>query len=372
LKDIRKVRNRPEQMASGICLAAASYIEQCKLLDVELWMPNECIKCEDGASGFQPGESTTMKRSSSVNPTPNSADIVFVTEQKNTCNNAIYANSLKDLPTLMDKALKDSTISITDNRFAIVGYGSGNERTGPLPHTFTISSGIFSSADKVAFALNRLETTGRNSNRSSEVFNALQYAARLPFRPGVSKTIVLVTCDNSGKNDGSFYGDAMTMLKEAGITLHHLSPTHIALGGKRSWLTKKLYKPNSRVSGKKAVFGFNRNAVFTANGQADTVLRKQLNNPKDYLSTLAIQSGHGSVFDLTKLDQSNRNTAKKAGLIMAKQIALSGGQPRDCQVCDCLVNKDGQGSLQCSVCIMPEMDLVQESWKIYGKYWNDS
>lgn len=131
------------------------------------------------------------------------------------------------------------------------------------------------------------------------------------------------------------------------------------------------YKSKSKNSAKKEVFGYNRNAAFTANGQADTVLRKQINNPKDYLSTLAIQSGKGSVFDLTKLDQANRVTAKRAGLVMAKNIAAPGGSPPECQVCDCLVNKDGQGSLQCSVCIMPEMDLVQESWQIYGKYWNN-
>ena len=154
-------------------------------------------------------------------------------------------------------------------------------------------------------AFNRLEATGRHGNYSSEVFDSLKYAARLPFRPGVSKTIVLVTCDNSGKNDGSFYGDAMTMLKEGGITLHHLSPANIDVG-KRGWLAKKLLKSKARSSPKEEVFGYSRIAAITADGQTDVALRKQINNPKDYLSTLAIQSGKGTVFDLTKLDQSNR------------------------------------------------------------------
>ena len=48
-----------------------------------------------------------------------------------------------------------------------------------------------------------------------------------------------------GKNDGSFYGDAMTMLKEDGITLHHLSPTNVAVG-KRSWIAKKLLKSKAK------------------------------------------------------------------------------------------------------------------------------
>jgi hypothetical protein len=370
LDDMRKVRNRPEQMISGVCLAAASYVQQCKLLGVEIWMPNECVKCENNAVAFQPGESTTIKQNSSPIPKPSSADVVFVVEQKHTCSDTLYTQNLKDLPKQVDKAMKENPTPIINNRFAVVGYGSDDERLGPVPHVYTMSSEIFSSANKVEFAFKRLEASGTYGNYSSEVFNALKYAARLPFRTGVSKTIVLITCDNSGKNDGSFYGDAMTMLKEDGITMHHVLPETIEVG-KRSWISDKLLKSKPKTSPKKEVFGFNRNAAFTAAGKADIILRKQINNPKNYLSSLAIQSGKGGVFDLTKLDQGNGVVAKKAGMVMAKQIATAGGSPPDCQVCDCLVNKDGVGSLQCSICIMPEMDLVQESWKMYGKYWNN-
>ena len=162
----------------------------------------------------------------------------------------------------------------------------------------------------------------------------------------------------------------MTMLKEDGITLHHLSPTNISVG-KRGWLAKKLLKSKARNSPKKEVFGYSRTDAFTADGQSEVALRKQINNPKNYLSSLAIQNGKGTVFDLTKLDKSNQATAKRAGTAIANQIAAAGGSPPDCQVCDCLVNKDGQGTLQCSVCIMPDLDLVQESWQLYGKYWNN-
>ena len=37
----------------------------------------------------------------------------------------------------------------------------------------------------------------------------------------------------------------MTMLKEGGITLHHLSPTNVAVG-KRSWIAKKLLKSKAK------------------------------------------------------------------------------------------------------------------------------
>jgi hypothetical protein len=240
---------------------------------------------------------------------------------------------------------------------------------GPHPHTFTISSRIFSSAAQVEFAFDRLTSTGTNDDYSSNVFSALLYAARLPFRPGVSKTLVLVTCDNSGKNDGSFYGEAMTLLVESGITLHHLTPTKMILGGKRSWFSKKLHKAASKISaGKRAVIGYDKKVVFTADGQIDELLRKQLLDPKNYLSTLAIESGPGTVFDLQKLEQGIRSSKKEVAVMISQQIVRTGGHPPECQVCDCLVNKDGRGSLQCSVCIMPELDIVLDNWEQYGKY----
>jgi len=52
----------------------------------------------------------------------------------------------------------------------------------------------------------------KNIGDGGDVFAAMKFSARLPYRPGVSKSIILVTCSHG--DDGSFYGDGMTMLTE--------------------------------------------------------------------------------------------------------------------------------------------------------------
>lgn len=83
----------------------------------------------------------------------------------------------------------------------------------------------------------------RERGRPGDVPAALQFAARLPFRAGVSKTFVLVTCGgNPAQRDGAFFGDALTMAKEQNITVHHLTDGRFELrrGLKKSASRKML------------------------------------------------------------------------------------------------------------------------------------
>ena len=46
LRDIRRVRNRPEKMNQGICLTAAAYVEECRgAAGIKLWVPRQCASC---------------------------------------------------------------------------------------------------------------------------------------------------------------------------------------------------------------------------------------------------------------------------------------------------------------------------------------
>jgi hypothetical protein len=195
----------------------------------------------------------------------------------------------------------------------------------------------------------------RSDGKSGNVFEALQYAARMGFRAGVVKTFVLVTCDE-GAMTSSEYGDSMTMLTEQEITLHLLAPMDLHFkGSSRSRLASKLY-------------GFSKQSVITASG-SDQDLRRQLKNPKDHLSTLAQESG-GTVFNLNKLATRKRSTAKKASSVISQEVARL-CQPSECQVCDCLANADGQGRLMCHKCILPSIDIVLQNWEQYGPNWLD-
>ena len=92
-----------------------------------------------------------------------------------------------------------------DIKFSLVGFGGLGELA--KPHTFTSGSKIFNDKSKMTPALNNLKNNGKNG----DVFEALQYAARLGFRPGVTKTFVLVLCDDvtnvlTSKAYGDRYG----------------------------------------------------------------------------------------------------------------------------------------------------------------------
>ena len=124
------------------------------------------------------------------------------------------------------------------------------------------------------------------------MYDAITFAARIPTRAAVARPMIVLTCDKI--TDGSFYGDAIVMLKEGIIRLHYLNPARLTLKSKKSVRT---------------IFGYDKHSVFTSKSmkgrQGDAVLRRQLKVPKDYLSTLATESG-GSVFSQTVLSQKNR------------------------------------------------------------------
>ena len=80
----------------------------------------------------------------------------------------------------------------------------------------------------------------------SDAYSALKYAVdSLPYRAGAAKTLVMVTCDDEGHDDGDFYGDAMTMLELYDVSLHHLTPMDITLRRQR---TKAAVKKADKVS----------------------------------------------------------------------------------------------------------------------------
>merc|ERR1711881_694613 len=98
--------------------------------------------------------------------------------------------------------------------------------------------------------------------------------------------MVVITCDEVF--DGSFYGDAQTMLSNNDIVMHYITPTELAL------------KRPSQTD----IYGFDKRSVFTSrNPASDPTLRRHLKIPKDYLSALATESG-GSVFTQAQLAHS--------------------------------------------------------------------
>ena len=145
------------------------------------------------------------------------------------------------------------------------------------------------------------------------------------------------------------------------ITLHHLTA-----GSTLQWR-------GSRTRSTDKVHGFSKTHIYTARNlndvKGDSVLRKQLRDPKDFLSTLATESG-GTVFALSKFEANEPVENKKSGSIFGIQVAVR-AEPAECQVCDCVADSDGVGRLQCHKCILPAMDIVLKNWEQYQQMWTN-
>ena len=149
-----------------------------------------------------------------------------------------------------------------------------------------------------------------------DVYEAMSFAARMTFRASVAKVMVVITCDKI--TNGYFYGDAIITLREEFIKMHYISPTQLTLKNKKS---------------RNKILGYDKSSVFTARNlntlSGDAALRGQLKVPKDYLSTLATESG-GSVFSQASLVQSSRDF-KTAASIFGRRVAKT-SVPIECQV----------------------------------------
>jgi len=331
LRDMHTMKNRADKQA-GVCSSAAAYIKQCQQAGVELWMPGHCVRCNiNSQETMANGESTRIQGN-----TPQSADVVFIVQQSS----CLRDLELNDLPLLVDRSLTNK--GLTDNRYALVSF-AGKDKL-QRPHIFTSGSQIFNDVARMKTALDHLSNMPSDGT-AGDIFEALQFGARLNLRAGVVKTFVLVRCDASESLSSRAYGDSMTMLLEQGISLHVMMPLEMRLKGSTTKLTSKM-------------FGFSKNAVVTASS-LDKDLRRQLKDPKDQVSTLAQESG-GVVFDLNRLKSRKRTMAKKASTMMGKALAeLS--QPLDCEVCDCLADADGKGRVMCHRCVLPSIDIVLQN-----------
>lgn len=99
-----------------------------------------------------------------------------------------------------------------------------------------------------------------------DAYDALWYAARLPFRAGVSKTLVLVACNecsgDSSEHADSF-SDAVEMLLDGDLSLHVLAPNSVRL---RKAASKASGKSKGKAASKNKqgrIFGADRQGVFT-------------------------------------------------------------------------------------------------------------
>lgn len=315
-----------------VCNTAAAYWHACRRVEVHLPIPANCVQCQvpnNALEKFYEGETKTLKDGS----VPKSADVVFVIQHA-PCSNAV----LSKIRESVDDMIKAFTASgLRDIRFAVVGYGGSDHLFSA--HVHTMDGQIFSEASHLSSALHGFSTVLMPSAQEPDAMGALAYAAKLPFRAGVSKSLILVSCDGCQELSVR-YSDVQRVLMQSDVRLHVLSPQRIEL--------------KSRSPKTSLIFGVDDETVFTGKDVSDDELtgepdlRKYVRLPKDLCVALT-HSTDGSVFSAPQWTQSPASLQKKFTDVFARAVARK-AKPSDCQQCECVADSMGAGVPQCSSC----------------------
>ena len=320
------------QAEHDVCKTAAAYWHECRSVEVHIRMPASCVQCEVPLSRFEKfyeGETKTLKEGS----VPKSADVVFVIQHA-PCNNAVVSK-IRESVDDMNKAFTAS--GLREVRFAVVGFGGSDHLASA--HVHTMDGQIFAEASLLSSAMHAFSTESVPSSEQPDAMAALAYAARLPFRAGVSKSLILVACD-SCQEVSVRYSDIQRVLINSDVRLHVLSAQRIGL--------------KSRSPKTSLIFGVDDETVYTSKDVSDdelsgeSDLRKYVRLPKDLCVALT-HSTDGSVFSSPQWTQSAGNLQKKFTDVFSRALAMK-AQPTDCQQCECVADNVGAGVPHCSSC----------------------
>lgn len=169
------------------------------------------MRCEVGDSSSPQFESSTFTYDE-TNRAPKAADVVFIV-QHSSCNKDLL-DKVKGLVDDLEKAMRAE--DLTSTRYSIVGFGGKDHLRSP--HTHTMDSQVFNSANKVVQGLSRFNLEAGDVR---DPMDAIRFAAKLAFRPGASKTFVLLACDKCSQ-ESIRYRDLQMTLLESDIKLHVL------------------------------------------------------------------------------------------------------------------------------------------------------
>lgn len=89
---------------------------------------------------------------------------------------------------------------------------------------------------------------------------------------------------------------------------------------------------------------------------ADPVLKRQINVPKDLCTPLAMES-NGTRFNVEQ-------ATKKVLDVWSRRVAQT-SHPSSCQRCECVPDRFGSASIMCHQCVSPSLWKFMEEWKSY-------
>ncbi|XP_053673666.1 uncharacterized protein LOC128723926 [Anopheles nili] len=328
----------------GACTAALAYIEACAIEGTLLRVPNNCISCSMMNGSHVPEGSFVPLRDEDV---PKAADIVFIIEAKPCNEQFVQTKSISLLVESINRELQD--LGIHDTRYGVIAFG------GAVPfdraHSVVVGNNVFETHNRL---LPFFEHISVGNGTNEDIFDAITLASKLVFRPGASKTFIMLPCSRCTTSRMRLdFSSIVQLLVENDIKLHILADHELSF-------------QKSRVS--RLFYGMDNRAAYTKKDVKELVgdedLRRQIRLPKATLGeciALALETD-GSVFGGHKLrqDRANTNNTKKFIKVFAKRIAWT-AIPNSCQTCECTGHNTGVAYMQCIPCNYPSPFTIDDS-----------
>ncbi|KAL9926249.1 apolipoprotein lipid transfer particle isoform 1-T7 [Glossina fuscipes fuscipes] len=319
----------------GACAAALAYIEACTNAHIPLRVPEQCIYCQLDNGSFV-GEGTFIQLSDSQ--VPQSSDIVFIVEAKPCNENLMENKSIMSVVSVLEDQLLLQQIS--NNRYAVISFGGlpPFDKPRSIYHENSVFTTDYNKLTKYFSYIK----TGNGTNH--DILQAISTATHLNFRPGVSKTFILLPCSNCASKHMRFdYTSILQYMLEEGVNLHILADTEFEFEK-----TRKL----------RHFFGLDRNFVYSKRfPEGDAEARRQLHISRNNLgicTPLALETD-GTVFSARRLMPERKYPIKRFATIFAKRVVKT-AIPKVNQTCECSGYNTGVAYLACS----PSTNLVED------------
>ncbi|XP_024085563.1 apolipophorins [Cimex lectularius] len=323
------LKSIPSVFDDEICSAAYAYIEACKNEFIPLKIPQFCVECSINDISIDEGVVHTLRD----RYVPRSTDVVFIMEAKE-CNQYMRAKRLvSTFVTILTKEL--ASVKLLNNRFAVITYGG--DGVFDKPRSVLVNNNIFTNEKMIPKFFERI----KSGNGNTDIFGALKYATMLQFRPGVSKTFILIPCSGCDLSNMTVeYGVLSQEFIEKNITLHVLMNTDFNF---------------QKFGISKIFYGLDSERAYTKTDyQGDMELRSQIKLTKSmmgYCTPLALET-NGTIFTGKRMGSENLTLVKKFCNAFARRIASS-AHPDPCQNCECGADENGIEIVECSPCSVP-------------------
>lgn len=215
----------------GACTAALAYIEVCNQEKTPLRIPDSCIKCElINGTYVNEGDFISLEKEA----VPKTTDVVFIVEAKRCNQDLATKKSMSTVVNSLEAELQAN--GLKDNKFAVVAFGG--EKPFDKPRPVIYENRVFADASSLLNRLAHIRVSDDGENK--DIFQALSVSANLNFRPGASKTFILLPCSECSTKDMRFdYSSLLQLMLENGITMHVLTDHELPL--EKSRMSKIFY-----------------------------------------------------------------------------------------------------------------------------------